>query len=256
MAAYGSFVAPPGCWRCGAALYPGYSVCLYCGLDLSATWRRPVERRQSRPLLVLGAIAAIIVLAAVGAFVASNGSNGSDVWDPGIEPSPSSAWYSFTSPEGSWSVMFPNSSSPMNLSQPVDLASGTLKVNMYMTLDGDSVYEAAWVDLPIGPMGAANTSSFLDGFEKGMVTDSGGEITGSRSLTFKTYDAREVKFSGATGMKLDGYARFWIVGERVYVLMVMGEPGTTMYPEHFFDSFNMSAGSSARGAEGSPSQVR
>jgi hypothetical protein len=192
----------------------------------------PVQERWSK-LPILGAIAAVVLLlAAVGAIFLLSPSNS---WDPGAEPSPPGTWQAFTCPDGSWSVMFPGSASPRLTTQTTDTGFGTITIEMYVTTDGAAAYEAAAVDMPSAALNG-DTDSILSQFEQGMMAGTGGKIIGSRRLTFKTYDAREIKF---TALSLDGYARFWLAGDRIYALMVMAEPGTTMYPEHFFDSFDM-----------------
>jgi hypothetical protein len=109
---------------------------------------------------------------------------------------------------------------------------------MYATTSGDAVYEAAGVDVP-SEMLVGDMDANLSEFERGFVRGVGGTITGSRRLTFHTYAAREFKFTGVSVQDLEGYVRFWIAGRRVYVLMVLAVPGTTVYPEHFFDAFNV-----------------
>lgn len=231
MAAPGPGLPPHTCWRCGAALYPGYPLCTNCGLDLRMPWMPPVQRRRSR-LPIFVAIAAVVLLAAVGAVVVLNRSNG---WDPGVEPSPSDTWSAFAPADGSWSVMFPGSATPRTMTQTMDTGFGTMAMNLYMTTDGGAVYEAAAEDLP-GTALSGDSGSMLTQAEQGIGVF--GKVTASRDLVFKTYNAREVKFT-YTSMSFDGYARFWIAGQRMYMLMAIAKPGTTMYPEHFFDSFNM-----------------
>jgi hypothetical protein len=184
---------------------------------------------------MLGAVAAVVLFAAVGAFILLGSSNS---WDPGVEPSPVDTWSAFTAPDNSWSVLFPGTMSPMTMSQDMDTGFGTTTVKMWATTDGAVVYEAAAIDLPSEAL-AGDTGSLLDQFQQGMLIGAGGRITGSRSLTFQSHEAREVKFTEVSSMKFDGYGRFWLVNARLYLLMVMAKPGSTMYPEHFFDSFNV-----------------
>ena len=130
--------------------------------------------------------------------------------------------------------MFPGSGDPQTMSQSMDTIYGSLNLKMYMSVDGGTVYEAAAMDLPSSALNG-DTTALLEGIDQG-ITAVGGKINGSRNLTFKSYPAREIKF---TEMSMDGYARYWVVGQRFYMLMVLAKPGTTMYPQHFFETFNM-----------------
>jgi hypothetical protein len=222
---------PTNCWRCGAPLYPGYPVCSNCGLDLRVPWMPPVQKSRSK-LPVFLAIGAVAVLAAAGLFIVLNNNGG---WNPGVEPTPPTAWHSFTSPDNSWSVMFPNSATPRTMTQSMDYGFGSMDVKLYADTDGGAAYEAAAMEMPSAAL-TGSTDSMLSEFEKGLGMI--GKVDASRALTFKTYSAREIKFT-MTSMGLNGQARFWLVNQRLYLLMVMSQPGTTTYPEHFFDSFNM-----------------
>lgn len=226
---------PTICPRCGAPVNPGNTFCANCGLALVMPTALPAQKRPTK-VLVIGGIAAVAVIALVGALALANRSKG---WDPSNEPSPPDTWQSFTAPDGTWSVKFPGYLDPMTVSQSMDMGSVSMTLKMYLAMDGDAAYVAAAIDVPSSVTGLSSATA-LDQFQRGMFSASGGEITASRDLKVGSYDAREVKFSGVTASNSEGYARFWMTETRIFLLMVMATPGVTMYPEHFFDSFTMS----------------
>jgi hypothetical protein len=206
-------------------------MCAACGLDLRAIWQ-PVKRGSKLPIIAGLAIA--IVIATVGAVLLFGRGN---EWTPDAESSPSDSWHAFTSPDGAWSVMFPGSSSPTTESMSMDVQGQPISITMYMTQDGGTAYATAYVSVPPGmtTSSSGDLDSFGSGFQK-WIRGSNGSVTGSRHLTFKGYDAAEIKFSVES---LDGYARYWIASRGIYLMLAMGRPGTTMYPEHFFESLDV-----------------
>ncbi len=191
----------------------------------------PARKRRTK-LVVIGAIVAV-VLVAVGGFAVLNQSSG---WTPAAEPSPSGTWYSFTSPDNAWSVMFPSSDTPQEMSLSIPLGTTQVQMNCYMVRSDGIVYEAGAEDIP-GDQLSTDPNTNLDSFEQGIKVF--GTVTDSRDLTFQGFQAREVRFT-YTSLSFEGYIRFWVSGSRVYVMMVVGQPGSTMYPEHFFDTFTAS----------------
>jgi hypothetical protein len=208
--------------------------CANCGFDyrtLGMTPMAPVRSRRT-VLAVFGVIVAV-VLVAVGGFVVINRSSG---WTPAAEPSPSGSWYSFTSPDSSWSVMFPSAATPQVTSQTTPIGTTQAQLNFYTVNADGIVYEAGTEDVPSDQV-TGDSKTMLDSVEQGVKV--WGTITNSRDLTFEGQPARELEFK-YTNMSIDGSIRFWLSGTRVYMLMVAGKPGSAMYPEHFFDTFNAS----------------
>jgi hypothetical protein len=216
------------CWRCQAPVYPGQPFCANCGLDYRTFGIAPAPKRRTK-LIVLGAIIASLV-AAVGGFAVLSQSSG---WTPAPEQSPQGTWYSFTSPDGSWGVMFPGSATPQVMSQKIPVGTEQAEVTYNLVNSGGVVYEAGVMDIPSGQL-SVDRNTNLKSFEQGIKIFA--TITGSRDLTFQGKQARELKFK-YTNVDLDGFVRFWVSGDRVYILMVAGAPGATMYPQHFFDTF-------------------
>jgi hypothetical protein len=227
-----TWIPPTACPRCGAPVNPGNAFCANCGLTLPTPWGPPA-RRVDRRLLAIGGVAVVAVVALVGILALANRSNG---WDPSGEPSPSGTWQSFTSPDGTWSAAFPGYAAPQHMTQTMEMGSSTVAISLYAGLDGDAAYEVAAMDVPSQAM-SGSSDEILDNMEQNLLMVPGGTITASRDLTVGPYQAREVKFTGVSTMKLEGYARFWLAGDRVYMLMVFAEPGTVIYPQHFFESF-------------------
>jgi hypothetical protein len=67
--------APVACPRCGAPVYPGWTQCANCGLDLAAAWgmRAPASRRRIWPIaLAIGIVVALVAVA--GIFLVVKGS--------------------------------------------------------------------------------------------------------------------------------------------------------------------------------------
>lgn len=218
------------CWRCGAPLYPGFRLCPNCGLETSFSGG---PRRKSRLPLIVG-LMVVVVLATAGALlVFYHGGNG---WDPGAEASPPGSWQAFTAPDGSWTMTFPGPLAPMKLSQNMEAAGYSMQMTMFVASNGGAAYEAATLDLPSYVAASLSNESLQDDVASQMFGPLGGEVKASRTVTFDGHTAREVKLSVS---KAEGYCRFFLVGDRMYVLMVLGPSGTTLYPEHFFDSLHI-----------------
>jgi hypothetical protein len=191
----------------------------------------PVRKRRTK-LVALGAIVAV-ALVAVGGFAVVNRSSG---WSPAAEPSPSGAWSSFKSPDQRWSVMFPGSATPRAMSMTMPAGTTQIQLTFYTVTSNGVAYEAGAEEIP-GDQLSGDPKTVLDSFEQGIKI--WGNITGSRDVTFLGQQARELKFS-YTNMSLEGVLRYWRSGNRIYLVMVVAKPGATMYPEHFFDTFNES----------------
>jgi hypothetical protein len=224
-------VPPTTCWRCRAPIYPGQPFCANCGFDYRALGMTLVRNRRTR-LFAFGAIAQVLLVAVSGFAVLTESSG----WNPAAEPSPRGTWYSFTSPDKAWSVMFPSSATPQIVSQTMPVGRLQVQVTYYMVSSDGVVYEAGAEEVPSGQL-SSDSKTNLDGVEEGIKIVAG--ITDSRELTFQGKQARELKFT-YTNLTADGYMRFWASGTRVYMLMVAGKRGSTMYPEHFFDTFDAS----------------
>ncbi len=218
---------PAACWRCQAPLYPGQPYCANCGFDYRPVGMAPVRKRNTK-LMALGAIVAAGIIAVAG-FVVVNRSSG---WTPDPEPSPSGTWTKFTAPDGGWSINFPGSSTPQAMTMSMPMDGVNVPYTYHMVTAGGVVYEAGEGELPASQL--VKPEAQLSSFEQGIKI--WGTVLGSRTLTVGGLEAREFKFK-YNSLPLEGVLRAWLSGNHLYMLMVAGSPGSTIYPEHFFETF-------------------
>lgn len=152
------------------------------------------------------------------------------------EPSPMSTWTSFTAPDKKWTVQFPSASTPMKQSLPLD--SGIVKGDMAMYFVSDSsgaVYAVAFFDFGAGTL-PTSANSLLKTMESSMATGMGGTLVSSSDSSLGGNPARDLLIA-KSGMNIN--LRLTFVGDRFYMLMVMGDAAADTYPQHFFDTLTL-----------------
>lgn len=150
------------------------------------------------------------------------------------EPSPLAAWTSYAAPDKKWTVRFPSAMAPLNQSLPLN--SGVVKgdMTMYVVVDTlSTAYTVAYIDFPTGTI-PGGSSAVLKTLESSMAASLSGTLVTSSDAKVGSIPARDMTVD-ASGLTYN--LRLFIVNDRFYILMVMADPGATVYPQHFFSTF-------------------
>jgi hypothetical protein len=213
-------------------------------------------------LLALGGVALLVVAGGLGLAVLGKGSSGGasastsalalatpthipatlaataepTLADGTAEPSPLSAWTSYTAPDKTWTVQFPSSITPIKQSTPMNSGIATGDMTMYMTYDSSGVaYAIAYFDFAAGTIpNSANT--YLKMMEATMTASTGGTLVASGDSTMAGNPSRDVTIE-KSGLTYN--LRMTFVGDRFYMMLVMAEPSADSYPQHFFDTLTL-----------------
>jgi hypothetical protein len=154
--------------------------------------------------------------------------------DPGTsEPSPVGNWTAFSSPDKKWVVRFPSTMTPLKQSMALNSGLAAGDMTMYIVADGSDAYAVAFFDFPKGTL-PASSSVFLDTFSSGMASGLGGTLVSSEDAMVGKIPARDIVLDKGTQTI---HLRVFFVGDRVYMLMVMGDTGDVVYPQHFYSTF-------------------
>lgn len=263
----GPGAAPSVCLRCYAPLYPGYTQCGNCGFENRSAYAAPAPaaaKRSNLPIALALAGVALLAVAGVVVIVAPKSKSaaspivsaspssialvsptpGTTVTPaatetgvasaaPTVEPSPVAAWSKFTSPDGKWSVLFPGTMTPVKQTQAMNTAGVNGSMTMWVVADGPDAYAVAFFDLPAGTVGT-NGSMFLDLTASGLASSLGGTLISTTDSTVGKYAAKDISIE-KLGQSIS--LRVWFVGDRFYMMMVAGNDGDTVYPQHFMASF-------------------
>jgi outer membrane biosynthesis protein TonB len=261
--------SPSVCPRCYAPLYAGATRCGNCGYETGAAWGTAPAAHGSSALPIALALLGVGCLVLAGAvFVVAQSGGSSATASPtaiaaatatptaeptptptasptatpkasgGVgtpEPSPPFSWTSFTSPDGKWSTKFPGSSAPTKTITTTSRGTLSVTETVYAVLYAGVEYDVLYMDLDPSVVSGMDPEALLDQMEISLTSsaDSTGVSTPS---TVGTNPARDVSMTAA-GKAIT--MRLFFVGSRFYALMVASDPGTAVYPQHFFAQFQL-----------------
>jgi hypothetical protein len=146
-----------------------------------------------------------------------------------------SGWVRFTSPDGHFSVLMPET--PQDKSETVDSAHGPYTTHLFIVRDTTSVYLIGWVDYD--PSFNFNRQAELEANRDNFVKGISAKLVNSRPTVIDGYSA--IEFTAETADRLFK-SRVFLVGRRPYQI-VIGSPKTlddTANTERFFNSFKVS----------------
>jgi hypothetical protein len=127
----------------------------------------------------------------------------------------------FSSAEGKFKALFPGT--PKETSQN---AAG-MNMKIFTVEERNGAYVVAFADLPLAEnMPDAEIQTRLDGAKQGMVNNVNGKLTGESQVKLDgQYPGREVK-ADLPDKKGQLQARVYLVGKRLYQIMVVGTSST------------------------------
>jgi hypothetical protein len=149
-------------------------------------------------------------------------------------------WQSYTSSDGSFEVLLP--STPQTMTQSMPLESWSLDLHVLIAQDATEEYMVVYSDYPDGFIERlSNRDALLEGVQQGFVQGMEATVLSDRALSLERYPGREIRYSTERGVT--GIARFYLVGKRLYQVVVRnGEGGSqnlTQSAQQFLDSFEL-----------------
>jgi hypothetical protein len=152
----------------------------------------------------------------------------------------SADWFVFSSREGRFQVMLPES--PETLTQAVELPGESISLYAFAAEDGQSEYLITYSDYPyefIDRMG--EPTQFLDAVKQGFLVGVSAREQLSTQLSLEGHPGLEVEYVTPDG--LPGYARFYLVDNRLYqTIATPRNQANSSFPanaDRFFGSFDL-----------------
>ncbi|HEV2021196.1 MAG TPA: hypothetical protein VGQ94_01570 [Terriglobales bacterium] len=144
-------------------------------------------------------------------------------------------WVKYVSAEGRYSVLFPNQP---EVSTQETTASTNEKVTQHLAASSDQ--GTAYL---IGYFDKTGMTFSFDKARDGMISKIKGTLLAEKEISLGGYPGREVKVAatGSDDAEYIALARYYVVGDRIYVVEVVfpkaSERATTEKVAKFFDSF-------------------
>jgi hypothetical protein len=159
------------------------------------------------------------------------------------ESEPQVGWREFTPKEGRFSIMMP--SKPESEVQSEFTPVGIVKLYIFAAEKDDSYYAVSYSDFPEYVIKYSDVGTVLDDARDGMVANVQGKPISSRRIKLQGYYGRDVKFQVTEeGQVGTAYARIYLVGNRLYQILVIGPQ--EQFPEsealRFLNSFQLLGG--------------
>jgi hypothetical protein len=151
-----------------------------------------------------------------------------------MTPVDSSGWVKFSSDEGRFSVMMPET--PTDKAETVDSAHGPYTTHLFIVRDTTSVYLIGWVDYD--PSFNFNRQAELEANRDNFVKGISATLVSTRPTTIDGYSALE--FTCETADRIFK-SRVYMVGRRPYQIVIGSPKGQddTASVNKFFNSFKV-----------------
>ncbi len=151
----------------------------------------------------------------------------------------------FSPPEGDFSVFFPGE--PSLTTQDVSTPVGKITVNMYLYEKREYACLVGYSDYPNEMIKQVETRTLLDGAVNGAMGNVKGKVESQQDISLGIHVGREIEFSFPPSAKMpsggNGKARFFMVGSRLYQLVMVGRNvRSSSETDHFLNSFALSSG--------------
>ncbi len=132
---------------------------------------------------------------------------------------PRADWTTVSSAEGGFQVEMPTA--PELARHTAESAAGPLEFTIYGSQLAGSAYQVAWVDYPPGTV--ADPAEVLEAARDGAVAQMAARLVRSESIEIEGHPGLEFEFD--VEGRLAGFARMFLVGDRLYQLLLAKEPG-------------------------------
>jgi hypothetical protein len=208
--------------------------------------RRRKKKKGTSGWLIAGGVVLLIlfvgggVAAIIWGFGSKGSSNPFSLSPSANSPFGSTPWSTFTIPDGKASALMPGN--PILQTQPMTVPGAgfvTLRLYLLEAAGKDAGFALGYCDYPQHMMRGANIEMMLDGARDGAVRNVNGTLVSENRINIQGNSGREVH---ATIPQGDLHARFFIVGNRMYMLMAIegrGEKIPDADRKRFFESFQL-----------------
>jgi len=128
-------------------------------------------------------------------------------------------------------------------SQSTPTAAGNIMLHMYTGETNDRAYVVGYADYPAALVKMNDPQKLLDGARDGNIGSFQGKIVEEKKITIDGFPGRELTVDARLKNTIDANmrARFYIVNNRLYQIMVIGEKGkiSTTDMDSFLQSFKL-----------------
>jgi hypothetical protein len=132
----------------------------------------------------------------------------------------------YDSSSGRFTIDFPGK--PKEQSQTVQTPTGNVTAHIIMYESRIAAYVVTYSDFPASQIKSSSADELLDGACQGVASNIGGTITSQKSISIDNHPGQEVKVSASSrGKKVEVRNRIYLVGNRLYQVIVTAAPGDT-----------------------------
>jgi len=125
-------------------------------------------------------------------------------------------WKTFSSPDGSFSVLFPNN--PTENKQSVNTAAGSINSTMYISTDENATnYMVGYTDYPEANIKQVQPDKMFDGGRDRLIASEKGKLISQSAITLAAYPGRAIAVECPDGLIIT--ARLYLVKNRFYQLL-------------------------------------
>ncbi len=129
-----------------------------------------------------------------------------------------SAWTSFTSAEGRFTVLMP--SKPKIEDKDTDTTQGTLPLHLFSSSNDNAYFLISYNDFP--NLDETNLQAALEAGRTGAIQSMGGELVSERKISIGNNPGLEFRAKKISeGSEIIANARLYLVGRRLYQLLVL-----------------------------------
>jgi hypothetical protein len=153
---------------------------------------------------------------------------------PGAE-TPVDSWVGHTDATGKYTCKFPET--PRSKVETQQTAGGPLQSHSSYVEDRRRAYMVMWADMPAGGVGDHNRTEVLDGAVEGAVRGGKATLESSSAILVAGNEGREYRANATDGTKF--HARVFLVGDRMYQMIVVYGERFAPAAEFFFNSFQL-----------------
>lgn len=146
-------------------------------------------------------------------------------------------WKEFASKEGRFKVLMPGTPKQDKAETESDFGKSVLHMNLARA--GKAMYGANYSDFP-AEIKKADLKQLYDSSRDGAVANLEGKLASEKDIKLGKHPGREIRIDVAKGKQLFR-ARVYLVGQRLYQVIVLGTPETATSKEadQFLDSFKL-----------------
>lgn len=132
----------------------------------------------------------------------------------------------YDSSSGRFTIDFPGK--PKEQSQTVQTPVGSIAVHIIMYESRSAAYGVTYSDFPASHIESSSVDEILDGACQGAARNIGGTIISQKPISIGNHPGQEVKVAASTsGKKVEVRNRIYLVGNRLYQVVVTSTPGDT-----------------------------